>query len=78
MFDHNGIGYQLFRPNPFVFRPAKEQIKVYTYLYVREDVMLLYGFKTLDERTLFQKLLSVAGIGSKGALAIVAQGNQIK
>jgi holliday junction DNA helicase RuvA len=78
VIDHNGMGYQLFTPNPFVFRPSKEQIKVYTYLYVREDVMMLYGFKTLDERTLFQKLLSVSGIGPKGALAIVATGEPNK
>lgn len=78
VIDHNGMGYQLFTPNPFVFRPSKEEIKVFTYLYVREDVMMLYGFKTLDERTLFQKLLSVSGIGPKGALAIVATGEPNK
>ncbi|WP_088013641.1 Holliday junction branch migration protein RuvA [Gottfriedia acidiceleris] len=79
VIDHNGMGYQLFTPNPYVFRPSNEILKVYTHLYVREDVMMLYGFKTLDERTLFQKLLSVSGIGPKGALAIVATGepNQI-
>ncbi|PGL70574.1 Holliday junction branch migration protein RuvA [Bacillus sp. AFS055030] len=79
VIDHNGMGYQLFTPNPYVFRPSNEIIKVYTHHYVREDVMMLYGFKTLDERTLFQKLLSVSGIGPKGALAIVATGepNQI-
>ncbi|MEH7399754.1 MULTISPECIES: Holliday junction branch migration protein RuvA [Bacillaceae] len=79
VIDHNGMGYQLFTPNPYVFRPSNEILKVYTHHYVREDVMMLYGFKTLDERTLFQKLLSVSGIGPKGALAIVATGdpNQI-
>jgi len=78
VIDHNGLGYQLYTPNPFVFRPAKELIKVYTHHYVREDIMMLYGFKTLDERSLFQKLLSVSGIGPKGALAIVATGEPNK
>lgn len=78
VIDHNGIGYQLVTPNPFVFRPSNEEIKVYTHHYVREDIMMLYGFKTMDERTLFQKLLSVSGIGPKGALAIVATGEPNK
>lgn len=78
VLDHNGIGYQLYTPNPFVFRPSKEEIKVYIHHYVREDVIMLFGFKTLEERTLFLKLLSVSGIGPKGALAIVATGEPNK
>ncbi|CUA80970.1 Holliday junction branch migration protein RuvA [Anoxybacillus suryakundensis] len=73
--ENNGIGYQIFTPNPFSFHISKqEQIIVYTYHYVREDVLALYGFHTRQERTLFAKLLQVSGIGPKGALAILAAG----
>ena len=74
VIDHNGIGYQISTPNPYVFQRSKQEIRVYTYHYVREDIMALYGFKTREERLLFTKLLGVSGIGPKGALAILASG----
>ena len=74
VIDHNGIGYQILTPNPYAFRPSKEQVRVYTYQYVREDVLALYGFQTRQERSLFVKLLGVSGIGPKGGLAILAAG----
>ncbi len=74
VIDHNGIGYQILTPNPYAFRPSKELVRVYTYQYVREDVLALYGFQTRQERSLFVKLLGVSGIGPKGGLAILAAG----
>ncbi|WP_088102633.1 Holliday junction branch migration protein RuvA [Halalkalibacter urbisdiaboli] len=75
VLDNNGIGYQLYCPNPYVFqRNIDEIIRIYTYQYVREDILRLYGFKTKSERSLFEKLLNVSGIGPKGALAILASG----
>ncbi|MCL6616184.1 MAG: Holliday junction branch migration protein RuvA [Anoxybacillus ayderensis] len=75
VIENNGIGYQVFTPNPFSFQMNKQQqIVVYTYQYVREDVLALYGFHTRQERSLFSKLLQVSGIGPKGALAILAAG----
>jgi len=75
VIENNGVGYQIFTPNPFSFQMNKQQqIVVYTYQYVREDVLALYGFHTRQERTLFAKLLQVSGIGPKGALAILAAG----
>jgi Holliday junction DNA helicase RuvA len=71
--ENNGIGYQIMAPNPFVFRQGKD-FKVYTYQHVREDIMALYGFQSIEEKTLFKKLLNVSGIGPKGALAILAFG----
>ncbi|MED1204767.1 Holliday junction branch migration protein RuvA [Heyndrickxia acidicola] len=71
--ENNGIGYQVMAPNPFVFRQGKD-FKVYTYQHVREDIMALYGFQSIEEKTLFKKLLNVSGIGPKGALAILAFG----
>lgn len=75
VIENNGVGYQIFTPNPFSFQMNKQQqIVVYTYQYVREDVLALYGFHTRQERALFVKLLQVSGIGPKGALAILAAG----
>ncbi len=75
VLETSGVGFQITTPNPFVY--AKDQgkeIKIYTYHYVREDMMALYGFQTREEKTLFTKLLNVSGIGPKGALAILAAG----
>jgi Holliday junction DNA helicase RuvA len=72
--ENSGIGYQIMAPNPFVFRQGKA-FKVYTYQHVREDIMALYGFQSIEEKTLFKKLLNVSGIGPKGALAILAFGD---
>lgn len=73
--DHNGIGYQIFTPNPFVYQKhLKKEVIIYTYQYVREDILALYGFQTREEKALFIKLLNVTGIGPKGGLAILASG----
>jgi len=73
VIDNYGIGYQLFTPNPYLFSKDKSY-KIYTYLHVREDAQILYGFQTKDARDFFLKLLNVSGIGPKGALAILASG----
>ncbi|KPH77097.1 MULTISPECIES: Holliday junction branch migration protein RuvA [Bacillaceae] len=72
VIDVNGIGYEIICANPFSFQSFmnKEAI-VYTYHYVREDSQILYGFKNEDEKYLFIKLISVSGIGPKGALGIL-------
>ncbi|KYG31862.1 Holliday junction branch migration protein RuvA [Alkalihalobacillus trypoxylicola] len=75
VIDFNGLGYQLFCPNPYVFeRSLEQEIQIYTYHYVKEDLIRLYGFQTKKERNLFERLLNVSGIGPKGALAILASG----
>ncbi|HOO28767.1 MAG TPA: Holliday junction branch migration protein RuvA [Lachnospiraceae bacterium] len=48
------------------------ELKVYTYLNVREDAMILYGFLTKDDLDFFKLLIQVNGIGPKGALAILS------
>ncbi|AIC93952.1 MULTISPECIES: Holliday junction branch migration protein RuvA [Shouchella] len=71
----NGIGYQIICANPYRFTGQKNKaLTVVTYHYVREDFQRLYGFKHKQERSLFEKLLSVSGIGPKGALAVLAAG----
>ena len=69
--DVQGVGYEIICANPFAFQASlNKEIKIYTYHHVRDDAQLLYGFKNEDEKYLFTKLISVSGIGPKGALAI--------
>lgn len=69
----NGIGYLIYCADPYSFQKyLKQRTKVYTYQYVREDLIALYGFHSVGERALFVSLLGVSGIGPKGALAILA------
>ncbi|MGN8841288.1 Holliday junction branch migration protein RuvA [Niallia sp. HCP3S3_B10] len=75
VIENNEIGYQIKTPNPFSFSAfSGNKITVFTYHYVREDNISLYGFRSQDEKALFTKLLNVSGIGPKGALAILASG----
>ena len=69
-----GLGYQVFISlQTFDYLPSVgEDLKIYTYLYLREDAMILYGFLTKDDMELFKLLISVSGIGPKGGLAILS------
>lgn len=70
----NNVGYLIKTANPYVFTLGEEDL-VHTYQHVREDIIDLYGFKSEQEKELFIKLISVKGIGPKGALAILATGS---
>ena len=48
------------------------QVRIYTYTCVREDAFILYGFLTRDDLWIFKKLITVNGIGPKGALGILS------
>ena len=74
VIDNNGIGYQVYTPNPYAFNEG-DKYKVYIYQLVREDENSLYGFKTQEEKDLFLKLISVKGLGCKMALPILATGS---
>jgi Holliday junction DNA helicase RuvA len=52
--------------------PVGQAARLYTYLLVREDALNLYGFATLDERQVFERCLSVSGVGPKLALAALS------
>lgn len=65
------VGYLVKTPNPYQYNIGEEKT-IYTYQHVREDLIELYGFASIDERTMFLKLISVKGLGPKGALAILA------
>jgi Holliday junction DNA helicase RuvA len=73
ILDVGGVGY-LVAATPRATRDAEtaDEITVETYLHVREDMLQLYGFADLEERALFELLMTVQGIGPKVALAIVS------
>ena len=72
--DVSNVGYLVYTPNPYSF-VVGESYKVYLYQYVREDEISLYGFKTLEEKNLFLKLIDVKGLGCKMALPMLATGS---
>lgn len=74
VLENNGIGYLIYVSNPYSYETQKDY-KVYVYQQVREDENSLYGFKTLEEKDFFLKLISVKGLGCKMALPILAVGS---
>lgn len=71
--DVGGIGYQVFVSSYTIGRLPLEgnEVQLYTYLNVKEDLMQLYGFLTKDELRIFKLLIGVNGIGPKGGLGIL-------
>lgn len=69
-----GVGFHIFMPQSSLclLNGLSQELKVYTYLNVREDAMLLYGFLTKDDLDFFKLLIQVNGIGPKGALSILS------
>ena len=74
VLENNGIGYIIFVSNPFAFEIGKEY-KVYVYQQIKEDDNSMFGFKTIEEKELFLKLISVKGLGCRLALPILAVGS---
>ncbi len=72
--DKDGMGYEVRVPYSVMqnLPSLGSMIKVYTYMYVREDAMNLYGFLTKDDLNIFKLLITVNGIGPKGALGILS------
>jgi len=68
-----GVGYKVnIGPNLTTKVHPDENIQVYTYTQVREDILALYGFETLADLDLFELLISVSGIGPKAAMGILS------
>lgn len=74
VIDVNGVGYKVFVPNPFSYE-LNNTYRVFVYNHIREDEYSLYGFKTLEEKELFMKLINVKGMGPKVASGIFATGS---
>ena len=69
-----GVGYELLVPAQSLAKlpPQGRQARLFTRLLVRDEAMVLYGFATQDERSLFDHLITVSGVGPKVALAVLS------
>lgn len=72
--DANGVGYMIYTSLNSMQNTGEigKKITIYTYLHVREDVMDLFGFTTIEEKNMFMQLISVSGVGPKAALSILS------
>lgn len=70
----HGVGYDVLAPTSTIAKlPAVgKSAKVFTRLHVRDDALVLYGFGSLDERELFDLLVTVTGVGPKVALSFLS------
>ena len=76
VMDVHGVGYRIYCANPCLFlNELEKECTVFIHHYVREDAILLYGFRQRNEQALFRRLLDVSGIGPKMALGILAAGS---
>lgn len=72
--DVSGVGYGVYMSQQAlsVLPPVGNEVKLYTYLNVKEDAMQLYGFLTKDDLDIFKLVIGVSGIGPKGGLNILS------
>ncbi len=72
--ENGGIGFRIFASADTVSRlPASEnEVRLYTHMNVREDDISLFGFMTMEELNMFDRLITVKGVGPKGATALLA------
>lgn len=71
--ENQGIGYRILVPGSVLqsLPAVGTEVKIYTYMHVREDAMQLFGFLTKDSVSMFKLLITVSGIGPKGALSVL-------
>ena len=73
----NGVGFQVFLPTSTLSTIGNvgKEVKLFTHLHVREDILALYGFGSADELRLFEILTTVSGIGPKLGLSLLSAMN---
>ncbi len=74
VIESGGIGYEIYVPDnsPLYLSRGDEPVKVLTAMLVKEDDIRLYGFSEKESLALFRRLLTVNGVGAKGALALLS------
>lgn len=75
VIDNNGIGYELTVSDKTAGRlqgSSSENVRLYTHYHVKEDAEELYGFHSLEEKKIFELLISISGVGPKAAMAILS------
>jgi Holliday junction DNA helicase RuvA len=75
--DVNGVGYEVFVPlTTYTALPSTgSEVSIDIHTHVREDIIALYGFSTRRERAIFEKLMTISGIGPKLAVTILSGGS---
>ena len=75
IIDVNGVGFGIFMPAQSMnyLPPIGEEVRLHTYMNVREDAIHLFGFLTKDDLKVFKLVIGVSGIGPKGGLSILSQ-----
>ena len=70
----SGVGFKILTPSPQAnyVGGIGQKLKLYTYMHVREDALVLFGFKTPSDLDLFQILINVTGVGPKVGLAMLS------
>jgi Holliday junction DNA helicase RuvA len=77
IIDVNGVGYKVLLPDSVYSKLSlDEKVRIFTYTYVREDALDLFGFLEADDLKLFENLLTVSGVGPKTALNIFSFGER--
>jgi Holliday junction DNA helicase RuvA len=78
VLDNHGIGYRILVSGALMDRlpGIGGEMKIYTYMNVREDAMQLFGFESMDELEMFCQLITVSGIGPKAGLAFLERCRQ--
>lgn len=73
--DVNGVGFAIYMPAQSIglLPETGEEVRLHTYMNVREDAIQLYGFLTKDDLKVFKLVIGVSGIGPKGGLSILSQ-----
>lgn len=76
VIEAGGVGYKCTAPlSTLAALPGEGQkVTLYTHLYLREDIVELFGFLTMDELSMFRMLITVSGVGPKAAIAILSNG----
>lgn len=76
VIDCGGVGFEM-NTSAYTLSQLKagEKAKLFTYMYIREDCMDLYGFATKSEKRCFEMLIGVSGVGPKAAIAILSTGS---
>jgi Holliday junction DNA helicase RuvA len=74
VLDVNGVGYEILVPGQLLsmIEGIGQELKLYTYMQVREDAVTLFGFLTRDDLQMFKMLISVNGVGPKAGLGILS------
>ncbi len=73
ILDTGDIGREIFLPSLLLEKQKiGTALELYTHLYIRENIMELYGFSTLEELTFFKQLIDVSGVGPKSALLVLS------